>query len=637
MPAMQGAPQAPAKTMFGHVAPVVPGRAPAPPQPAPAAAPYGQPQGQPQYGGQPQQPAYGQPPQQQPGYGQPPQAPQYQQPPQQQPQYQQPPQAPQYQQPPAQAPQYQQPPQQQPGYGQPPQYQQPPQQQPAYGQQPGFGQQPGYGQQPGFPQPPQQQPAYGQPAAPQPYGQPPQQAYGQPAAPQQSYGQPAPQGYGQQPGYPPPQPGYGQPPGYPPPQQGYGQQMPGGIPQSPPGTIFGFQLSRFADPGLQRMVLLFAGIALLVSIVVPVSIKPFAFPFSSGQPFWQMVLFPAIAGGAYLLVAAAPPDLRKSIPPAVLQWIPFGVSFYGVMTIPLFQIGGGLAAFAYVLLVFGLLCRILRPNDQTARVVIAIGAGLHLIPLLSNLGGFFQFSGLPVLLIVTGLLQLCIFVLSVFCVVFVVPPQKLPPGLQAVDAFGPLICAILLAWPVVLALLFVLIGVVHMGVVVGSVLALARLLLYLVAFLGVFLMAAPNVYDAMFSVPVMRRSQLGTLLMMLVPLFGVYWLVETKNEIQKRTGMQLISGWWIAVPFGSIYFLWKWSQGVEKATGYSQMNAFLLMLLIGPVGVWIVQGKFNQLEGGSQQQQPPQQYVAAGGGYPPPGGGYPPQGGGYPPQGGYPA
>ena len=29
---------------------------------------------------------------------------------------------------------------------------------------------------------------------------------------------------------------------------------------------------------------------------------------------------------------------------------------------------------------------------------------------------------------------------------FVVPPQKLPPALQAVDAFGPLIAAVLIVW-----------------------------------------------------------------------------------------------------------------------------------------------------------------------------------------------
>src|SRR5258706_596386 len=163
---------------------------------------------------------------------------------------------------------------------------------------------------PGAPQqgqgfaPPQQQgfapPQPGQAARPVQQPQQPQQPYGQPQQPQAQpqqpqYGQPAQQqGYGQQPGYPQPpqQQAYGQPPqapqqpGYPQAQPNYMQQnMPGplddiarGIPQSAPGTIFGIPVAKLRDPQLQRMVLFFGGIALLVSIIVPTSISPFALP-----------------------------------------------------------------------------------------------------------------------------------------------------------------------------------------------------------------------------------------------------------------------------------------------------------------------------------------------------------------------
>ena len=80
--------------------------------------------------------------------------------------------------------------------------------------------------------------------------------------------------------------------------------------------------------------------------------------------------------------------------------------------------------------------------------------------------------------------------------------------------------------------------------------------------------------------------------------FWVYWIVETKEYLKKKTGMDLPSGWWIAVPlYGPIMFLWKWSQAFEKATGVKQMNIFLFMLFIGPYGIWIAQAKFNELEG----------------------------------------
>ena len=389
---------------------------------------------------------------------------------------------------------------------------------------------------------------------------------------------------------------------------------------------------RYRARRLKRWIATLAGglivfVALVASIVVPLAVSP-ALVFPRDGSLWTFVLFPIIAGGAYLLVAAAPPNLRQQIPPIVIQWIPFGISFWGLMSTGFG--GGGLYTFAYALLLFGLLSRIAKPSDQTARTIIVIGAGLLVIPFLGMIGDTFSFKG-GVLHIVANLLGFLVTALGIFCVLFIAPPQKLPPALQAIDAFGPMICAILLVWPVV-ALVLALLGGIIEGSIVGSLLFFARYLLYLIAFLGVFLMAAPSVYDSLFDEPVMRRSPLKTLLLCLVPLFGVYWLVETKNEMKKRTGMALPSGWWIAVPFGSIYFLWKWAEGVEKTTGHAKMTAFLFMMFIAPWGLWVIQGKFNQLDGGGGQQQG---YAAGGGGgYPPPGGGYPPQGGGYPPQGG---
>jgi hypothetical protein len=95
------------------------------------------------------------------------------------------------------------------------------------------------------------------------------------------------------------------------------------LPQSAPGTIFGFPVSKLRDPSLQRKVLFLAGVALIASIVVPIMTNPkLVFSFSEHVPKWDFLIWPIIAGGAYLLVAAAPPDIRKQVPPAVLQWIP---------------------------------------------------------------------------------------------------------------------------------------------------------------------------------------------------------------------------------------------------------------------------------------------------------------------------
>jgi hypothetical protein len=541
MPPMQaGAPGGqPAKTMFGYAAPAVPGQQ----QRGGGAQPAGQPQQRP---GQPQpapQQGYGQPQQ---GYGQQPQQPANP--------YGQQPGMPQQQ-----ANPYGQQPGQQPGmphqqanpYGQP--------QQPAnpYGQQPGMPQQQAnpYGQQPGMQQPNpygqqgMQQPAnpYGQQA--NPYGQQPgmqqpnpygQQAnpYGQQANP---YGQPQqPAGYPQQGGYPQAANPYAQP------QQevsGALGDLAGRLPHSAPGTILGIPVARLRDPGLQKKILFLAGVALVASIVVPTSLSPLVFPFSGGGGFTGF-LWPIISGAAYLLLTAAPANLRAKVPPVVLQWIPFGVAYAGIFisrmglgtladslvaTAQAAASGGNVAGLesalasantigamllgfssfyilGYSMLVFGLLSRIAQPQDQIARIVIAVGGALMIPGFLQTLHLFGMIGHLPIIAIVAALLSFLIQALCVFCILFVVPPNKLPPALQTVDAFGPLIAAALIVWLPVQQVLIALSGIIHGHVLIGSLLTLGHGLLPILAYFGVLMMASPAAYEeakAMFA----RRGQ----------------------------------------------------------------------------------------------------------------------------------
>ncbi len=445
--------------MFGYAAPTARPGAPAAPTPA---------AGQPPRPGAPQ-----------PGYPQP-QAQQGFQPPQQQgfapPQQQgfQPP-APSYPQQPPQPAYPQQPPQQQ-AYGQP--------QQPAYPQQP---------QQPAYPQQPQQ-PAYGQPPQQQGYGQP-QQPYGAPPA-QQS-------GFGAQAGYPQAANPYA-----PPQEQQHHHagldNFAGRLPQSAPGTLFGFPISTLRDASVQKKILFIAGVALVASIVVPWTLSPTVFSWDMPDKF-RMLIWPIIAGGAYLLVAAAPPNLRQNVPPAVLHWIPFGVSFASLFIglggggggpgMPGVAFGDTLYILGYATVVFGLLARIAQPQDQTARIIIAVGGGLLAIRWIDMLDYSFHFTGVPALLVILVLLSFVVTTLGVACILFVVPPQKLPPALQAIDAFGPLICAIMIAWLPLSVVLMGLAMLVHMHAGVSAILVMAHMLLPIVAYFLVLMMASPAAYE----------------------------------------------------------------------------------------------------------------------------------------------
>ncbi|MGE0549298.1 MAG: hypothetical protein AB7O24_16150 [Kofleriaceae bacterium] len=586
MPPLQtGAPPAggaPAKTMFGYAAPVLPtaNRPSGAPAPAPAAGapgatprPVPQPQGfpppQPQGFAPPQQQGFGQPPQpaQPQGFpppGQPaPGQPAYGQPPAAQPGYGQPPGQPAYGQPPGQ-PAYGQPPTAQPGYGQPPG-------QPAYGQPPG---QPAYGQ------PPAAQPGYGQPPGQPAYGQPPgQPAYGQPPG-QPAYGQP-PQGYGQPPG------GYAQPSGYPqppaggyPPQYGSPQQdLPGPLddlarkmPASAPGTVFGFSVTRLRDPALQKKVLLLAGIALVAYVVLPFATKPSTtFAWNAGDTF-RHVVWPIIAAAGYLFLTVAPPAMRQKMPPAVQHWLPFGIAILGVLLMGsgqgLFALVsrgvGGTYWFAYALLCFGLLSRIAQPQDQVARIIIGIGGILMLIAWINSFDFVFQFKYVGAVGIIHNLLWFVVMLIGVASIAFVAPPQKMPPALQAFDALAPLVTAVLFAWLPVQALLAWFQLMDPLGFV-SATLTMLHMLTLIVAFFGVLMLTSPAAYE------------------------------EAKRVFAGGGG----GGGGAGTPPG----------------GYPPAG-----------GGYPPQGGGYPPQGGGY---PPQ-----GGGYPPQGGGYPPQGGGYPPQGG---
>ncbi|MFN0253307.1 MAG: hypothetical protein ACKV2T_40930 [Kofleriaceae bacterium] len=517
-PAQQGAPGggagAPAKTMFGYAAPVVPQARPAggappaagAPRPgAPGPAPQGNPYGAPQQPA-PQGNPYGAPQQPQ----QPPAANPYGAP-------QPPPQANPYGAP--------QPPPQANPYGAP---QQAPQANP-YGapQQPQAPNPYGAPQQPNPYGAPQQQPPqanpYGAPQQPQanPYGAPQQQPQANPyGAPQQQpqanpYGAPQQQPQANPYGAPQQQPQanpYGAPAGggYPQAQQGFGvpqQDLPGPlddlarkIPSSAPGTIFGFQVSALREPGLQKKILFMAGVALVASVFIPYNLSPTIFAWSFPNKF-AVLIWPIIAGGLYLLLTAAPAEMRQKVPPVVLQWIPFGVAYAGIFISNMGFGGaggaggvGGLYILGYSTLVFGLLSRIMAPQDQTARIIIAVGAGCLIPGLLDWLSVAFEF-GFPVLLIIHNLLWFVVMLLGVFCIVFVIPPKKLPPALQAVDALGPLIAAILIGWLPLQQIIIALGGLIHGSQGIGAVLFLAHGLLPIVAYFGVLMMSAPNAYE----------------------------------------------------------------------------------------------------------------------------------------------
>jgi cytochrome bd-type quinol oxidase subunit 2 len=93
-----------------------------------------------------------------------------------------------------------------------------------------------------------------------------------------------------------------------------------------------------------------------------------------------------------------------------------------------------------------------------------------------------------------------------------------------------------------------------------------------------------------------NRSPITVLVLSLVT-FGIYaliWQVQTKEEMNRTYGTNIPTAWVLLIPFvGALYWIWKWSEGAERATGTSGITVFLLMMLIPIVGIPVMVSKFN--------------------------------------------
>jgi hypothetical protein len=115
-----------------------------------------------------------------------------------------------------------------------------------------------------------------------------------------------------------------------------------------------------------------------------------------------------------------------------------------------------------------------------------------------------------------------------------------------------------------------------------------------------------------------QRSPVAVFFLTLITfgIYGLVWCVKTKNELN-QLGAQIPTAWLLLIPFVGFYWAWKYSEGVEKATGgeISGVLAFVLLCLLGVIGMAILQSEFNKL-GGTPTIASPQPYGASAFGQP---------------------
>jgi hypothetical protein len=91
-------------------------------------------------------------------------------------------------------------------------------------------------------------------------------------------------------------------------------------------------------------------------------------------------------------------------------------------------------------------------------------------------------------------------------------------------------------------------------------------------------------------------------------IYGIYWFVKTKGEMNAK-GSQIPTAWLIIIPIVNWWWMWKYSEGVEKTTneGMSAVISFILLFLLGSIGMAVIQNEFNKLgEAGAPAAPAPQ-------------------------------
>lgn len=97
----------------------------------------------------------------------------------------------------------------------------------------------------------------------------------------------------------------------------------------------------------------------------------------------------------------------------------------------------------------------------------------------------------------------------------------------------------------------------------------------------------------------MTKRSVAMVIVLSIITFGIYaivWMVKTKNEMNSQ-GANIPTAWLLIVPFVSIWWTWKYSGGVEHVTRgkTSQVIAFVLMFVLGVIGMAIIQDAFNKV------------------------------------------
>jgi hypothetical protein len=97
--------------------------------------------------------------------------------------------------------------------------------------------------------------------------------------------------------------------------------------------------------------------------------------------------------------------------------------------------------------------------------------------------------------------------------------------------------------------------------------------------------------------PIKHRNPVAVVILSLITLgiYGVYWVVKTKQEINSMGG-NIPTAWLIIVPIANIYFLYRYCEGFATYVKKDNLGIlwFLVFWALFPMGMIFVQIELNK-------------------------------------------
>jgi hypothetical protein len=81
------------------------------------------------------------------------------------------------------------------------------------------------------------------------------------------------------------------------------------------------------------------------------------------------------------------------------------------------------------------------------------------------------------------------------------------------------------------------------------------------------------------------------LLAAITGIYGLYWVIVTRDEMNSKYNTEIPPWWHLLIPILNIIFMYKYWSAAQKVSGVHWIVGFLL----GPIGMFLVQSRFNAL------------------------------------------